>query len=74
MRFRNNPGALAAMLRAEREAVAGPKKVTAGSSAAASYGGQYIPGLAPAAEESKNAARNKCVGLCGFVWVCVGCV
>ncbi len=51
------------MLRAEREAVAGPKKVTAGSSAAASYGGggQYIPGLAPAAEESKNAARNKCV-------------
>lgn len=57
------------MLRAEREAVAGPKKVTAGSSSAASYGQPYIPGLVPAAtEESKNAARNKYVALFLSVW------
>lgn len=47
------------MLRAEREAVAGPQKVTKGSSSAASYGQPYIPGLAAPAEESKSAARNK---------------
>jgi translation initiation factor 2A len=59
-------GALAAMLRAEREAVAGPKKIVngrsiVGASAYAAPGGSpYIPGLVPVANvESKNAAKNK---------------
>jgi len=60
-------GVLAAMLRAEREAVAGPKKIVNGRSvggggAYVAPGGQpYIPGLAPAASsaDSKNAAKNK---------------
>ncbi len=59
-------GALAAMLRAEREAVAGPKKVVPGSGGGgggskAGNGGQpYIPGLAaPSPTENKNAAKNK---------------
>jgi len=60
-------GALAAMLRAEREAVAGPKKIVNGRSVGGGItyvapGGQpYIPGLAPAATsaDSKNAAKNK---------------
>jgi uncharacterized protein with WD repeat len=57
-------GALAAMLRAEREAVAGPKKVTnagaygSGGGGGGGGGGPYIPGLA-APQENKNAAKNK---------------
>ena len=44
------------MLRAEREAVSGPKKVEKQAYGVA--GQPYIPGLA-APQESKNAAKNK---------------
>jgi len=60
-------GALAALIRAERDALSGPKKVAAGKgggiSAYGAPGQPYIPGLAPAGAttngESKNTARNK---------------
>ncbi|GAB5030602.1 eukaryotic translation initiation factor 2a [Nannochloropsis oceanica] len=58
-------GALAAMLRAEREAVAGPRKVVngrsnvSGSGYAALGGSPYIPGLAPLANAGSKSALKK---------------
>lgn len=60
-------GALAAMMRAEREASTGPRKVSSISGGGGGVQQPYIPGLAQlqqAQQTSKNAAKNKYVEPC----------